>query len=63
MATLDKYKLSKGESNWHEKVNGLIDAVSPTVENASQRKIKYGTSDDPTTSGWNPGDVYFQIES
>lgn len=60
---LDTYKLTKGESDWHTKYNNLIDAILPTIQSASQTKIYYGTSDDPTTSGWSNGSVYIQIES
>lgn len=60
---LSAYKLAKGESDWHEKYNELIDAILPTIQSASKTKIYYGTSDDPSTSGWEEGSIYIQIES
>ena len=58
---LSVYKLTKGESDWHEKYNKLIDAIPNLKLNSGN--IHYGTSDDPSTSGWQAGDIYIQIES
>jgi hypothetical protein len=58
---LSVYKLIKGESDWHTKYNNLIDAI-PNLK-LSSGNIHYGTSSDPSTSGWQAGDIYIQIES
>lgn len=59
--SLDQFKLTKGEADWHEKYNSMLDAVIPVVQNASTSKIFYGT-DDYTNSGWTDGSIYLQIE-
>lgn len=60
--SLDAYKLTKGESDWHTKYNNAMDAIATEIVGASKTLIYYGTSDDPATSGWSSGSVYIQIE-
>lgn len=58
---LSQYKLTKGEADWQNKYNALLDAIGPIILAASTSSIKYGTGD-PSNSGWKPGDIYVQIE-
>lgn len=60
--SFDDYKLTKGESDWHTKYNNMLDSLGDQIAGASKTLIYYGTSDDPSTSGWSSGSVYIQIE-
>lgn len=43
MSKLDKCKLVKGESDWQDKVNYLVDNLSTTVDALSKPEITYST--------------------
>lgn len=63
MATkLDDYKLTKGETDWHNKINNALDAIGEQIDGVSKTMIFYGTDDDPNTSGWKDGNIYIRIE-